>query len=123
MRKERGPVDPLDLSESRRGSVDSIRSPSSSHPRVSALSDVPEEDGAFAIGDDDEDDDDDEHQATPPESTATEPSQASSVSSGMEGGIDDAVPTQLRGMSEKARGKMPGKSTIPYPHVQGTTLT
>jgi hypothetical protein len=23
--------------------------------------------------------------------------------------VDDAVPTQLRGMSEKARGKMPGK--------------
>ncbi|CAG8956354.1 hypothetical protein HYFRA_00003735 [Hymenoscyphus fraxineus] len=105
-RKERGPVDPLDLSESRRGSVDSMRSPTSTQPRVSALSDVPEEDGAFAIGDDDDDDDDDDHEPTPPE-TATDNSQASSASSGIEGGVDDAVPTQLRGMSEKARGKMP----------------
>jgi hypothetical protein len=68
---------------------------------------VPEEDGTFAIGDDeDDDDDDDDHQSTPAESTPTEqPSRASSVSSGI-----DEVPQQLRGMSEKARGKMPGKS-------------
>jgi hypothetical protein len=66
------------------------------------------EDGTFAIGDDEDDDTDDDRQPTPAESATTEqhtPSRASSVSSS----VDDAVPTQLRGMSEKARGKMPGK--------------
>ncbi|KAE8446172.1 hypothetical protein EG329_012397 [Mollisiaceae sp. DMI_Dod_QoI] len=95
--------DPGDLSESRRGSADSIRSPIASHSRAPALSDVPE-DGTFAIGDDEDDDEEDDDRPTPAESTPTEqPSRASSVSSS----IDDAVPTQLRGMSEKARGKMP----------------
>lgn len=94
----------LQLLESRRASVDSIRSPSTSHQRAPALSDVPE-DGTFAIGDDDDDDTDEEHRPTPEESTPTEqPSRANSIASS----IDDAVPTQLRGMSEKARGKMPG---------------
>lgn len=95
--------DPGDLSESRRGSADSLRSPSLSHPRAPGLSDVPE-DGTFAIGDDEDEDDDDDGHPTPAESTPTEqPSRASSVSSS----VDDAVPIQLRGMSEKARGKMP----------------
>ena len=103
-RKERH--DPNNLSESRRSSVDSIRSPTTSHSRAPALSDVPEEDGTFAIGDDEDEDTDDDHRPTPAESTPTEqPSRASSVSSS----VDDAVPIQLRGMSEKARGKMPGK--------------
>lgn len=66
------------------------------------------EDGTFAIGDDEDEDDedtDDDHRATPAESTPTEPaSRASSISSS----IDETVPVQLRGMSEKARGKMPG---------------
>lgn len=104
-RKER-PSDPNDLSESRRGSVDSLRSPTTGQPHAPTLSDVPE-DGTFAIGDDEDDDTDDDHRPTPAESTPTEqPSRASSVSSE----VDDAVPTQLRGMSEKARGKMPGTS-------------
>jgi hypothetical protein len=97
--------DLTDLSESRRGSVDSIRSPTLSHSRPPALSNVPEEEGTFAIGDDEDEDSDEEHRPTPAESTPTEHvSRASSVSSG----VDDTVPTQLRGMSEKARGKMPG---------------
>lgn len=105
-RRKEGHRDPGDLSESRRGSADSIRSPTLSHSRAPALSDVPE-DGTFAIGDDEDEDDDDEDHPTPAESTPTEqPSRASSMSSS----IDDAVPMQLRGMSEKARGKMPGKS-------------
>ncbi|CZT05970.1 related to proteins containing regions of low-complexity [Rhynchosporium agropyri] len=97
-------IDPNDLSESRRGSVESLRSPSINQPRAPTLSDVPE-DGTFAVGDDEDDDDtDDDHRPTPAASTPTDqPSRASSVSSG----VDDAVPTQLRGMSEKARGKMP----------------
>lgn len=87
-----------------RGSADSMRSPFISHSRgTQALSNVPEED-TFAIGDDDEDSDGEER-PTPAASTPTEhPSRASSVSSS----IDDTVPAQLRGMSEKARGKMPG---------------
>ncbi|KAK6580902.1 hypothetical protein PZA11_006390 [Diplocarpon coronariae] len=95
--------DPNDLAESRRGSVDSLRSPSIGQIHAPTLSDVPE-DGTFAIGEDDEEDTDDESRPTPATSTSTEqPSRASSVSSS----IDDAVPVQLRGMSEKARGKMP----------------
>lgn len=82
-----------------------MRSPSISHPRgAPALSNVPEED-TFAIGDDDDEDSDGEERATPAASPPTDhPSRASSISSS----IDDTVPTQLRGMSEKARGKMPG---------------
>lgn len=102
LRKE-GQGDPTDLSESRRGSVDSLRSPVSSQQQTSNLGDVPEE--AFAIGDDEDEDTDNEQQPTPAASTTRDaPSRASSVSSS----VDDAVPTQLRGMSEKARGKMPG---------------
>lgn len=102
-RRKEYATDGLDLLESRRGSVDSLRSPTSSHQRAPALSDVPE-DGTFAVGDDEDDDTDDDHRPTPAESTPNDhPSRASSVSSS----VDDAVPSQLRGMSEKARGKMP----------------
>ncbi|TVY29120.1 Ubp5-interacting protein [Lachnellula hyalina] len=95
--------DPSDFSDSRRGSADSLRSPTISHSRAPELSDVPEE-GTFAIGDDEDDDDTDDDQPTPAPSPPTEePSRASSISDS----VDDAVPTQLRGMSEKARGKMP----------------
>lgn len=100
-RKESGgQIDPFDPG-SVRSSIDSIRSPTSAHNRPSALEEVPE-DGAFAIGDD-EDDSEDEAQPTPERSTSSDnPSQASSTAN-----ADDAMPTQLRGMSEKARGKMP----------------
>lgn len=92
--------------ESQRYSMDSIQSPTSDNRRASTLPNVPEEESAFAIGDDDDDDHDtdDDHAATPAFSTPTDqPSRASSVASG----VDDAVPTQIRGMSEKARGKRP----------------
>ncbi|KAK7409704.1 hypothetical protein QQX98_008085 [Neonectria punicea] len=93
-------IDPFD-SGSVRSSVDSLRSPTVTQTRHSALEEVPE-DGAFAIGDD-EDESDDDHQPTPARSTSSEnQSQASSTAN-----VEDAVPTQLRGMSEKARGKMP----------------
>ncbi|KAI1856145.1 hypothetical protein JX265_011860 [Neoarthrinium moseri] len=99
-RKEDGQsTDPFDMS---RTSVDSVRSPTTAQPRTATLSNVPEEDSTFAIGDD-EDDSDDEERPTPAQSSPSEnPSRASSVVD-----VDDAVPTQLRGMSEKARGKMP----------------
>ena len=93
------------LSESRRTSADSLQSASTSHPRGSNPTDVPE-DSTFQIGDDDDEDTDDDRRPTPLESSpARTPSQGSSVSSS----IDEAVPTQMRGMSEKARGKMPGQ--------------
>ncbi|KAI9760507.1 MAG: hypothetical protein M4579_001592 [Chaenotheca gracillima] len=88
---------------SRTDSVDSLRSPSTSHQRHSTLSNVPEETSAFAIGDEDSDDDVERRpnssHSSPPEQSSRTPSVSSSV--------DDAVPQQLRGMSEKARGKMP----------------
>lgn len=111
-RRKEGTPDPLDLAESRRGSVDSLRSPSTSQPaRTPSLSDVPEE--TFAIGDDEDEEEEDENDHRrptypPAPTTARTPSRASSVSSH----IDETVPLQLRGMSEKARGKMPGMSTL-----------
>ncbi|KAI1377416.1 high-temperature-induced dauer-formation protein-domain-containing protein [Hypoxylon crocopeplum] len=101
-RKEIGQLaDPFDAS-SARTSLDSLRSPTTTQPRTPTLSNVPEEDTTFTIGDA-EDESDDDDRPTPAQSTPSEnPSQASSVAD-----VEDAVPTQLRGMSEKARGKMP----------------
>ena len=103
MRKESGgPVDPLDPG-SLRSSSESMRSAPNATSRNPALEEVPEEDGAFAIGDDEDDDSDDGHEPTPARSTASDnPLQESSAPP-----VEDAVPVQLRGMSEKARGKMP----------------
>lgn len=101
MRKDR--ADSVD-SASVRSSLDSARSPPVAPTKSPVLDEVPE-DGTFAIGDSDDDSDEDP-QPTPAQSTASEnQSQASSV-----GNFDEAVPTQLRGMSEKARGKMPAGS-------------
>ena len=90
----------------RNSSMESLRSPQSA--RTPSLSNVPEEGGAFAIGDD-EDSEDDEHdfQPTPSQSSpSAHNSRTPSFSS-----IDDIVPMQVRGMSEKARGKLPAGST------------
>ncbi|KAJ3492830.1 hypothetical protein NLG97_g5123 [Lecanicillium saksenae] len=85
---------------SRRTSVDSVEAPRSPVDQTHGLEDV-SEDNAFAIGEDD--DSDDEPQPTPAASTTSEnQSQTSSTPN-----VDDSVPVQLRGMSEKARGKMP----------------
>ncbi|KHO00299.1 uncharacterized protein MAM_02222 [Metarhizium album ARSEF 1941] len=87
-----------------RSSFDSARSPSVAAVKSSNLDEVTE-DNTFAIGGSDDDSDEDA-QPTPTQSTTSENlSQASSA-----GNFDDAVPTQLRGMSEKARGKMPAGS-------------
>ncbi|KAI9149329.1 Ubp5-interacting protein [Paramyrothecium foliicola] len=97
--------DPFNAS-SLRSSLESVRSPTS-QTRKPSLDEAPEE-SAFAIGDDDDDDDEgddseEDHQPTPAPSTSSEnPSQASSAVN-----AEDALPTQLRGMSEKARGKLP----------------
>lgn len=102
-RKEAGrSVDPLEPT-STRSSVESLRSPTAAHAKLPPLGDVPEEDATFAIGEDDEDTDE-EQRATPSPSNPSEtPSRASSVASQ----VEDDVPRQLRGMSEKARGKLP----------------
>ncbi|RYC65488.1 hypothetical protein CHU98_g701 [Xylaria longipes] len=102
LRKESGqPIDPFDTS-SRRSSVESLRSPTTAALKAPSLSNVPEEDTTFAIGDD-EDDSDGEERPTPAQSSSSEnPSRASSVAD-----VGDAVPAQMKGMSEKARGKMP----------------
>lgn len=92
-------IDPLDTG-SVRSSVESVRSPTATLSRTQTLEEVPE-DGTFAIGDD-EDDSDEDTQATPARSTTSESMSQSSAAN-----AEDAVPVQLRGMSEKARGKMP----------------
>ena len=104
-RKESGGhIDPFDAG-SVRSSTDSLRSPTSSHSRQPPLEEVPE-DGAFAIGDDDEDDesDEDDHQPTPARSTSSEAHSQNSSPTNTE---EEVLPTQLIGMSEKARGTMP----------------
>ncbi|KFY51230.1 hypothetical protein V496_08889 [Pseudogymnoascus sp. VKM F-4515 (FW-2607)] len=89
-----------------RFSTDSMQSPTTAQHRRPSQQNVPEEENTFAIGDDDDDDHetDDGHATTPSYSTPTDqPSRASSITSDFE----DAVPSQVRGMSEKARGKRP----------------
>ncbi|KAF2455455.1 high-temperature-induced dauer-formation protein-domain-containing protein [Lineolata rhizophorae] len=117
MRKERasGAGDTSSLRSTSRGnSLDSLRSPVSSRPP--GLSDVPEETSAFAIGGDEEDsdleggggEDNGAVQSTPLQPTPSQSTASASVSrTSSMASTDDAVPTQLRGMSEKARGKMP----------------
>lgn len=98
-------------SRARSSSLDSLRSPTSAARESQSLGEIPEEhDAAFAIGDDDESDDNDETAAlrSPQQRnrgsrrTSNESSRAASISSATED-----VPIQLRGLSEKARGKMP----------------
>lgn len=88
----------------RENSMDSTRSPAIA--RAPTLGNVPEEDsGAFAIGDDE--DSEDEHASTPMRAQSSTQSMHSSRAASISSLADDAVPLQLRGMSEKARGKMP----------------
>ena len=100
-RKEQANSDPNGhINRSRTSSVDSmLRSPLSS--RSPALSNVPE-DGAFAIGgDDDSDIEDEDRSGSVPFSPAAQPPLTASIPS------TEPLPSQLRGLSEKARGKMP----------------
>ncbi|KAF2663629.1 hypothetical protein BT63DRAFT_108320 [Microthyrium microscopicum] len=96
--------------QERDNSLDGARSPVSI--RSPNLSNVPEEHSAFAIGDDDEEDSDDEDPRRPLQRPATNESLAnesidSALAASVASSADEALPTQLRGMSEKARGKMP----------------
>ncbi|KAE8352754.1 proteins containing regions of low-complexity [Aspergillus coremiiformis] len=69
----------------------------------SPLGRIPEEHSPFAIGGDDSDDEREEQKTPAPSSPSVQSSRRPSISSA----IDESVPLQLRGMSEKARGKMP----------------
>ncbi len=105
IRKEQGSEPQTNSSPVRTNSTESLRSPTSSHARTPKLSNVPEENSAFAIGDDDDDSEaEDDHRPTPSQSS---PSAHNSRTPSVSSSIDDTVPLQLRGMSEKARGKMP----------------
>lgn len=108
MRKDSGAsVDPLDPG-SLRSSAESMRSPASAANRGQTLEEVPE-DGAFSIGDDDDDSDADD-EPTPQSAMSDTQSQESSAQAVETQTADDGVPVQLRGMSEKARGKMPANA-------------
>lgn len=88
-------------SPARAGSSDSgFRSPQT---RSSTLTDVPEEDSTFTIGADDSDDETETELTPDPSSPSLHNSRTPSVTSE----VDNSVPVQLRGMSERARGKMP----------------
>ncbi|KAF1918851.1 high-temperature-induced dauer-formation protein-domain-containing protein [Ampelomyces quisqualis] len=88
----------------RTDSIDSIRSPTVS--RTPTLGNVPEENSAFAIGDDEDSDAEEQLSAEPPQSPPQSASGASRTAS-IASSVDESVPLQVRGMSEKARGKMP----------------
>lgn len=102
---------------SRQTSIDSLRSPTAAC--TPSLGNVPEENSAFAIGSEDEDDSEVEDTSPPPrprspvQSPLSGGSRGASRSASIASSVDESVPLQLRGMSEKARGKMPvGQSTF-----------
>lgn len=103
----------------RSGSFDTMRSPQ--NVRTPSLSNVPEEGGTFTIGDDEdsEEDDDREPMVTPSHSS---PSNQNSHTPSRSSSMDEPLPTQLRGMSEKARGKMPATQTAFSRHSSSTSL-
>ncbi|KAK0637783.1 Ubp5-interacting protein [Lasiodiplodia hormozganensis] len=88
---------------SRQNSMDSLRSPISSRPPT--LSNVPEENSAFSIGDDDDSGDEEDNRT--PQRRSPMQSGSNSRTASISSAADESVPLQLRGMSEKARGKMP----------------
>lgn len=104
------------LRQSRNGSIDSTQSPLSA--RSPSLSNLPEEDGTFAIGDDDSDND--EAQELLPTPSHSSPSGHNSRTPSGSSSTDEPLPTQLRGMSEKARGKMPAGQPS-FSRQNGTT--
>lgn len=77
--------------------------PHASSGSRSPLTRIPEENSPFAIGGDDSDDEG-EGQRTPSQSS---PSAQTSRRPSISSNVDESMPLQLRGMSEKARGKMP----------------
>ena len=74
--------------------------------RKPSLSNVPEHEDAFAIGGDSDSEQEGESMVETPSRSSIHSETASHAAS-MSSSVDDAVPMQLRGMSEKARGKLP----------------
>ncbi|KAK5071938.1 hypothetical protein LTR64_004284 [Lithohypha guttulata] len=88
---------------SRTSTADNLSSPKRRNTGHSVNSSV--DDNTFTIGGDDDDDSEaDADQTAPAQSSPSRHSRATSVASSS---AEDAVPVQLRGVSEKARGKMP----------------
>ena len=87
------------------GRTEPARSPLSR--TATGLSNVPEEQSRFTIGDDDEEDDDHVGDDTPLRRSRSELASVNSSRAPSIGSTPDDLPPQLRGMSEKARGKMP----------------
>ncbi|KAL5356631.1 high-temperature-induced dauer-formation protein-domain-containing protein [Aspergillus floccosus] len=86
-----------------------VLSPSEEDPHVSSgarspLRRIPEENSPFSIGGDDSEDEREEEQKAPSQASQSVQSSRRPSMSSM---VDESVPLQLRGMSEKARGKMP----------------
>lgn len=73
----------------------------------SPLTHIPEESSPFAIGGDDSDEEEEEEQEVTNTPSQSSPSQRTSRAPSVSSSVDGTVPLQLRGMSEKARGKMP----------------
>ncbi|RAH71788.1 Hid1 family protein [Aspergillus aculeatinus CBS 121060] len=71
-----------------------------------SLGRIPEENSPFAIGGDDSDDEG-EAQKSPSHDVSSVSSVPTSRRQSISSVVDESVPLQLRGMSEKARGKMP----------------
>ncbi|KAL3458554.1 high-temperature-induced dauer-formation protein-domain-containing protein [Aspergillus heterothallicus] len=96
--------------ENRDAIASPVLSASEDDPRLSSgarspLGRIPEENNSpFAIGGDDSDDEGEGQHTPAQDSASVQTSRRQSVSSSV---ADESVPLQLRGMSEKARGKMP----------------
>ncbi|KAF8253145.1 hypothetical protein K440DRAFT_643140 [Wilcoxina mikolae CBS 423.85] len=97
--------------------------------RVPETPTTPTSPGAFEIGDDSDEEDDESNSAKKSEETPASPITPSTTTSRPESAsesAENAVPLQLRGMSEKARGKLPegafqrqGSTTSLAGHVSG----
>lgn len=95
-------------SENRDSIASPVLSASDEDPRLSSgarspLGRIPEENNPFAIGGDDSEDEGEGRHTPAQDSASVQTSRRQSMSSV----VDESVPLQLRGMSEKARGKMP----------------
>jgi len=87
--------------------------------RASMLSNVPEDGGNFAIGNDDDSDDETRPIPTPSSRASEDISRRTSISES----VDDAVPMQTRGLSEKARGKLPAHQLSFVRHNSNASLS
>jgi len=83
------------------------------------LSNVPEDGGNFAIGNDDDSDDETRPIPTPSSRASEDISRRTSISES----VDDAVPMQTRGLSEKARGKLPAHQLSFVRHNSNASLS